>query len=221
MSIKKRARRIDLDTEEHIYHLKVTLMGRVNVVISAAINWTGEDRVESCLPCLGQISRHLWCLGVQVASSPALPAERDCAISPGGHHANVSSPSCPGVPQTCLECGAWSPGEPSHQLIIQLISLLIKESWYLENVRNKGTTVYRRFPKPTVTSSHVLVVSKKRAKDIQLTIIFNGEKEQSSHWRSLNHLLGSPTWQLCATPSFNSHISLQLLQMTGVNLMCF
>uniref|UniRef100_A0A673BF30 Oxysterol-binding protein n=1 Tax=Sphaeramia orbicularis TaxID=375764 RepID=A0A673BF30_9TELE len=32
MSIKKRARRIDLDTEEHIYHLKVTL---INTVISA------------------------------------------------------------------------------------------------------------------------------------------------------------------------------------------
>lgn len=27
MSIKKRARRIDLDTEEHIYHLKVPTIG--------------------------------------------------------------------------------------------------------------------------------------------------------------------------------------------------
>lgn len=33
MSIKKRARRIDLDTEEHIYHLKVTLAGSVNILI--------------------------------------------------------------------------------------------------------------------------------------------------------------------------------------------
>lgn len=32
MSIKKRARRIDLDTEEHIYHLKVTEMRTVNTV---------------------------------------------------------------------------------------------------------------------------------------------------------------------------------------------
>lgn len=34
MSIKKRARRIDLDTEEHIYHLKVTPAGSVNTVIT-------------------------------------------------------------------------------------------------------------------------------------------------------------------------------------------
>lgn len=33
MSIKKRARRIDLDTEEHIYHLKVTLTGRVSSIV--------------------------------------------------------------------------------------------------------------------------------------------------------------------------------------------
>uniref|UniRef100_A0A3B4WBD9 Pleckstrin homology domain-containing protein n=1 Tax=Seriola lalandi dorsalis TaxID=1841481 RepID=A0A3B4WBD9_SERLL len=40
MSIKKRARRIDLDTEEHIYHLKVTQMGRVNSVI---LTWRSVD----------------------------------------------------------------------------------------------------------------------------------------------------------------------------------
>ena len=50
MSIKKRARRIDLDTEEHIYHLKVTLMARrVNTVILQLMNRrSAEDGVKSC-----------------------------------------------------------------------------------------------------------------------------------------------------------------------------
>ena len=43
MSIKKRARRIDLDTEEHIYHLKVTPRGRVNIVISVPTNRRSTD----------------------------------------------------------------------------------------------------------------------------------------------------------------------------------
>lgn len=43
MSIKKRARRIDLDTEEHIYHLKVTLMGWVNIVILTLTNRRSAD----------------------------------------------------------------------------------------------------------------------------------------------------------------------------------
>uniref|UniRef100_A0A673BD07 Oxysterol-binding protein n=1 Tax=Sphaeramia orbicularis TaxID=375764 RepID=A0A673BD07_9TELE len=40
MSIKKRARRIDLDTEEHIYHLKTSLMlGCPNYVITRSLPW--------------------------------------------------------------------------------------------------------------------------------------------------------------------------------------
>lgn len=118
MSIKKRARRIDLDTEEHIYHLKVTLIGRVSQVILAPRSEFKQNRIQSslCSSSLGQISRNLWCLGVQVASSPALQAERDCAISPGGHHANVPSSGCHGVPPTCCKCGTWSKGESSHPL---------------------------------------------------------------------------------------------------------
>lgn len=71
---------------------------------------------------LGQIPRHLWCLGVQVASSPALPTERDSAISSGGHHANISSPGCHGVSPTCLYCGTWSQGVHSSAYCIVLFS---------------------------------------------------------------------------------------------------
>lgn len=58
MSIKKRARRIDLDTEEHIYHLKVTPMTRINTVPSGS----ADDRVQPSVrppPLSGQISRNL------------------------------------------------------------------------------------------------------------------------------------------------------------------
>lgn len=37
MSIKKKARRIDLDTEEHIYHLKVKMPFEVSLPISGEI----------------------------------------------------------------------------------------------------------------------------------------------------------------------------------------
>lgn len=47
MSIKKRARRIDLDTEEHIYHLKVR-------------GWEGEDNVivlDSIVLCVYSLTK--------------------------------------------------------------------------------------------------------------------------------------------------------------------
>lgn len=123
MSIKKRARRIDLDTEEHIYHLKVTPIGRTKNEGSFK---TDEQEVSwGVLSCLsstseGQISRYFWCLGVKVASSPALPTERDCAISPGGHHSDVSSPSCCWLTPTRRERGTWSQGESFYPPLIAL-----------------------------------------------------------------------------------------------------
>lgn len=98
MSIKKRARRIDLDTEEHIYHLKVTGEGPF---FKLANRPRKETRPTLVSPSSGKVSRHLWRLGVQAASPSALSAERDCAISPRRHHENVPALGCYGVPSIC------------------------------------------------------------------------------------------------------------------------
>lgn len=53
MSIKKKARRIDLDTEEHIYHLKVKLLFSSFSAISGGNHLppsVGNRRLVSSLP---------------------------------------------------------------------------------------------------------------------------------------------------------------------------
>lgn len=53
MSIKKRARRIDLDTEEHIYHLKVRVMCGQYICTECFFN----SRSPNCLLSLISHSR--------------------------------------------------------------------------------------------------------------------------------------------------------------------
>uniref|UniRef100_A0A6Q2X9J0 Oxysterol-binding protein n=1 Tax=Esox lucius TaxID=8010 RepID=A0A6Q2X9J0_ESOLU len=62
MSIKKRARRIDLDTEEHIYHLKVGLMD-VWLLLLLSITH-GSQFSPSHLPCLIELSKLLQSLEI-------------------------------------------------------------------------------------------------------------------------------------------------------------
>lgn len=68
---------------------------------------------QSSLPS-DQISRYFWCLGVEVASSQAVPSERDRAIPERRYNENVSSPSCRWVTTAHLECGTGSQGQSHH-----------------------------------------------------------------------------------------------------------
>lgn len=112
MSIKKKAMCIDLDTEDNIYHLKVTPDTHINksfvelpslrdtVYANAStptcflshlhfMFWYKDNSccLQVSVPNLtlwhaGEVSRAVWGVGVKAASPPRVSAEWDCHVSP-------------------------------------------------------------------------------------------------------------------------------------------
>lgn len=100
MSIKKKAMCIDLDTEESIFHLKVTpdtLKCCADCHLCTPTWFLLVQRPQQLSPSLsltschpGEISWTVWGMGVKAATSPRVSTERDFHVSP--REASLPSP---------------------------------------------------------------------------------------------------------------------------------